>query len=112
MNTMLTSSAAEMAVRNKSPRQLELIAHWQERQPREVNLYSMPEIATRFGVSLSYIRKRIKAIRESGTEIGLLVYAKAGCDIYLYSEKDIEIIEDLLYIANHKRKRSDVPSVY
>lgn len=109
---MLTIDAVEMAVLNKSPRQLDLIARWQERQPVEVVLHPMSDIAMRFGVSVSCIGKRIKALRESGTEIGLLVYAKAGCDIYLYSEKDIEIIEDLLYIANHKRKRSDVPSVY
>lgn len=112
MTTILTSAAVEMVSRNKSPKQLELIARWQKRQPDEVSLRSMDEIAALLGVSTSHVRRHIAAMRADGQEIGLLVRAKAGCDIYLYSETDIEIIEDLLYIANHKRKRSDVPSVY
>lgn len=112
MNTMLASSAVEMAALNKSKAQLEQIARWQERQPQEVNLRSMSEVAALFGVSTTYVRNRIMAIRASGQEIGLLVRAKSGCNVYLYSERDIELIKDVLYIANHKRKRSDVPSVY
>lgn len=97
-----------MTARIPDQEAVDYILRWQSRQPEYVTLVNSDEICRLLGLSKRVTHRLIAQIRDSGTEIGILIIPKSVGSTYQYSEDDIARIQDYLFVRASKRDVMDL----